>query len=69
MDHVAHLVVGDWGSGIEQLVACLHVACMQWTAGDAQDLRFFKVPFFKSANFQKSSGRETYIFGGSKIIY
>jgi hypothetical protein len=26
MDHVAHLVVGDWGSGIEQL-CCLSVGC------------------------------------------
>jgi hypothetical protein len=68
MDHAAHLVVGDWGSGIEQ-VTCLQVAaCMQWTAGDAQ--YFFSKSALRALPISiKVLDEEHVFFGRSKIIY
>jgi hypothetical protein len=66
--HVCVLAVyRSWsGSGIEQQIAHLQVV--------AVDCRGCTIWFFLKCppclgNFQKSSGRGTYILGGSKIIY
>jgi hypothetical protein len=70
MDHVAHLVVGDWGSGIEQL-CCLSAGCcsgLHVHAGDAQLYIFFKVPSMPCQFPEKFWTRNIYFWGVPKLF-